>query len=196
MFRSKRQLTKHIRIHRDEKPFECDLCDFMCRTGFKIGIRREYFWKNFIFKPCIRTSRALKLHQAVHTDEKPFECEDCGKKFKSKQYLNRHRLIHTHEKSFKCEDCGKCFLTKNQLKTHRRIHTGERAFKCEECGKEFTTKHILKQHSLIHTGLPFECELCGKKFRPGFEKTVTQIYHKILQTGWAISNPAIESVGF
>ena len=40
------------------------------------------------------------MHRRSHTDEKPFACPDCDKKFKRSSGLNVHRRIHIGEKPF------------------------------------------------------------------------------------------------
>ena len=36
-------------------------------------------------------------------------CDVCKQTFKSKSSLNVHKSIHTEKKPFKCEDCDKSF---------------------------------------------------------------------------------------
>lgn len=48
----------------------------------------------------------------VHSDEKPFSCNLCDKKFRRKSTLNDHIKVHNGEKMYKCSICEKLFITK------------------------------------------------------------------------------------
>ncbi|XP_027705402.1 zinc finger protein 300-like, partial [Vombatus ursinus] len=85
------------------------------------------------------------------TGNKPLECSECGKAFRSKNHLALHQRIHTGEKPYKCSVCGSAFWSKSGLTVHQRIHTGEKPYECSQCGKVFRKKVYLNMHQRIHT---------------------------------------------
>lgn len=107
-------------------------------------------------------------HMLVHTNTRPFTCDECNKKFKSKAELFNHKKTHRPSEeryTHCCEVCGKRFTQKANLESHLKLHTGSRPFSCEFCGKSFSQRGNMEEHRRIHTGeKPFVCNVCNIRY--------------------------------
>lgn len=57
--------------------------------------------------------------------------------FASSNTLQQHMYIHTGERPYTCDVCGRGFTQSHSLTFHARRHTGEKPFTCEKCGAMF-----------------------------------------------------------
>ncbi|XP_048344967.1 zinc finger protein 436-like isoform X2 [Sphaerodactylus townsendi] len=190
------ELMRHQRIHIGEKLYCCSDCgkrfsensnliqhqkESSHHSGGKSFVCLDNGKNSSVGKADESQRRSqLLLHQRTHLGEKPFECSECGKRFKQSASLHQHLKTHTGEKPFECTECGKRFHYKVLLHHHQRTHTGEKPFQCSECGKSFSWRGNLQKHLRSHTGeKPFECSECGKRFR----QSVSLQRHLRIHTG-------------
>lgn len=123
------QLNAHKKIHLDELPIICEICD-------------ETFSDRAI----------LKKHKAhVHnTGENVFPCDTCGKVFYRRYQYNTHQIIHTGEKPFSCDICEKSFNRKDALNRHYKLVHGK-PFSCKICEISYDRESTLRRHyRLVH----------------------------------------------
>ncbi|XP_025055654.1 uncharacterized protein LOC102384269 [Alligator sinensis] len=156
-------------------------CSFWDRKGAVVQPRICSQEKPFECADCGRRFQRrskLSVHQRVHTGMRPYKCLDCEKSFITSSDLLQHQILHSGDKPYICLDCGKCFTRKYGLTEHQSIHTGEKPYVCPNCGKSFRRKNGLIQHERIHTGeKPYSCPECGRRFRLGHELTKHQRHH-------------------
>uniref|UniRef100_A0A8D2ITN8 Uncharacterized protein n=1 Tax=Varanus komodoensis TaxID=61221 RepID=A0A8D2ITN8_VARKO len=116
------------------------------------------------------------------TEERPYQCPRCGRRFGENAALRKHLKRHLAEKRYQCTECEMRFRQSSDLIKHQRIHTGEKPYQCQECGKTFSLCSALYRHHRGHSGeKPFKCKICGK----GFTRNSSLAQHHRLHNTWA-----------
>ena len=82
-----------------------------------------------------------------------FKCtfEKCEKLYLNRSHLERHIMIHTNERPFQCDNCGRAFHQEGSLKEHVRVHTGEKPYQCQICPNAYAQGGTFKNHLKTHT---------------------------------------------
>ena len=97
----KEHKKRHAQLEKNRVTIPCDVC------GKKIGKKR------------------ISVHRRTHFDKYP--CPHCSKVFNRKENLRVHERIHTGEKPYVCDICGKGFRQYVELRLHNRKHEKENA---------------------------------------------------------------------
>ncbi|XP_063102619.1 zinc finger protein 275 isoform X2 [Cavia porcellus] len=181
-FRLKVLLVQHQRVHSKQKGWECGDCRKVFRGAAEFNEHRKSHVAavaavaaeaaKAAAEPRPGPSHALegtaarKREQLEEEAAMPFECEECGKRFKKNAGLSQHLRVHSREKPFDCEECGRSFAAHNHLFRHQKLHVAEKPLACNACSRDFLDRQELLKHQRVHTGhLPFDCDDCGKSFR-------------------------------
>lgn len=172
----------HMRDHNVAKPFHCGECGkrYTCDSLLAAHERKHHqsdsdmisssddgngapsFSCVICAADCSSLSE-LQTHMRNHTDEHPYVCDTCNKRFLLKSHLRIH--MHTCEKTHQCNLCDSRFLTASNLQTHMNEHTGEKPHRCDICSQRYSDPAELRQHIKTHVmNKTMQCDLCDKRF--------------------------------
>lgn len=166
----------HSKDHNKEGLYACHFCEKKVykKDHFKRHIMSHNGYKCEVCEKVFKRKPTALYH--LHSWEKFYKCEFCGKTLGSSWSLNSHintvhheALTGTPSPKFQCEVCKKHYLYESGLKLHYSSQHKEMGFDfsviCDICGRRISCKSKLKQHMRIHSGdRPYACTLCPRKF--------------------------------
>lgn len=140
---------KKLREHQFSVHFK-NVGEFMC------GICKQ----RFVF------GRQLKAHMLVHSDNRNFQCNQCGLTCKRRSHLHKHMDTHRQEKNYRCDVCHQNFKVQAALKSHCLAEHKNQLSKCNVCKQTLHTAFSVYIHSMRHSGTRDHlCETCGAGFK-------------------------------
>ena len=137
-FNGREGLQSHIRKwHDNHKPkHKCGKCNKTFIAVMELKRHMVSHEDKTSCPECGLKVRHLKLHiEQVHTpdDQKPFQCQDCGKGFVEKRVLEHHRMnVHLKLRPYNCRyGCDIAYndtsnRNQHEKKTHGKLFTTER----------------------------------------------------------------------
>ena len=100
-----------------------------------------------------------------------YNCDSCGKTYKTLANLKRH-LDDTHsDKLFQCETCDKQFTAKRNLLSHHKRHhqQSDTTYLCPHCGKKYLAESSMYSHVRYkHKQAGQLCKFCNKRFKDNY----------------------------
>lgn len=182
LFNGLSALKIHKVSHSDDRPFNCELCDYKSKTKPRLNLHKismhlppeeklqqQPVKKQYICSYCGQTcssKTSLREHTMIHTNEYSFECDTCKKMFRNRTSFRKHLLIHTGEKPHKCDICQQSFRLLDILKKHKKTHGAEKKYICTICGMSTAYKESLDLHvKSVHMNIKkYVCGICGEKY--------------------------------
>lgn len=116
----------------------------------------------------------MERHMKSHSEDRPYKCSFCEKKFKNPYVLKRHQKEICKSRELKkpkrretqrpnpappsegltegkiCPICSRILPCTADIAKHLRSHSEERPYICITCEKGFKYKDTLKKHQIIH----------------------------------------------
>nr|XP_020469342.1 zinc finger protein 585A-like [Monopterus albus] len=116
----------------------------------------------------------MERHMKSHSEDRPYQCSFCEKKFKNPYVLKRHQKEICKSKELRkpkrrerqrsnpqppsegltegkiCPICSRVLPCTADIAKHLRSHSEDRPFICVTCEKCFKYKDTLKKHQIIH----------------------------------------------
>lgn len=110
---------------------------------------------------------SLVASSSEQEQDRPHQCDQCGRRFFRITHLRRHRRIHTGERPFLCHICGRRYARGDYLRAHIQAHRKEKVHKCKVCGEVFLDLVRFSEHCRSHSQEEFDLADAKSERKPG-----------------------------
>ncbi|XP_055681873.1 zinc finger protein 567-like [Lutzomyia longipalpis] len=146
-------------LHNNTARYDCDECGKKFQHWRS---RRTHMYKIHLQKPlctcphCGKGFYQVKYMKTHIQEHHPEHSSSSGSQLiKDKQTKEN--------KAYQCDKCGKNFKSKGSFYDHQNVHKG--AVTCEICGKKLKTQKTYAKHMDIHSKtLNYVCPVCDMRF--------------------------------
>jgi len=170
-FKTKENLQIHLQCHVDsEFFFKCIECEekfphwklLRCHLWKKHQIDTDLLTCDLCESFKTDTLSKLLVHKEIHSEDRPYTCDVCGKGFKQFSQMRNHQMIHTEHqsennrkylRSKECDICHRQYANQKCLNKHiQAVHNKIKPFVCPYCGHTAARKAMMELHIRVHTG--------------------------------------------
>lgn len=192
----KKTMMYHIRLHKDVRPFKCDICpkSFSSENALKkhnlthskpyvcqvceMGFSRRYLLTDHFKKSCIHQIEKRKIIAAEEgnvqnqsmsvsrTTQSDLDRETHENKKRNEGIVKRNKYSESNESGYYCEPCNKHFTVHDTY--HRHLNTFSKPTACKYCCQIFKDKHIAVAHqrSCLGSMISERVNACVKRDNP------------------------------
>ncbi|KAK7799883.1 hypothetical protein U0070_011642 [Myodes glareolus] len=110
-----------------KKPYECNQCGkaFACHSHLQ-SMSKHILERNIMYViSIVKTLFIIGIFkdELTHAEEKPYECNHCGKDFVIHSTLQmQKKKSHTGDKLYDCNQWGKAFACMNNLNNEKKSY--------------------------------------------------------------------------
>ena len=108
-------LKVHKLTHLADKPFKCEICP-------KQFIQHANLIKHIGLYASLPDENHREIEEKK-LEKKQFPCEICGMRLSRKKNVRLHKIsVHSDERPFSCNQCNKSFVTVGSLNSHNKMY--------------------------------------------------------------------------
>ena len=167
-FSNSENLKHHSKTHAKKKPFQCKK-EEKRSLGGQVNTKKLNRMQN----TRIKLTQGQKV---ADSENKPYNCKDCGKSYNFPSELKRHEPVHTRQRNFKCQHCSRRFFHTGTLKQHEKMHA--RVAERHQQEKE-RAPHLEAQ--MPRQLKNYTCWICSHEFHCESESVIRKHYDEHLK---------------